>query len=200
MTYIYVANVCIWLTRRLFGYPIIWMGNCLLVGWQGIIFFWKRSLHELWYDIYKYANVLQTLAYLFFYLIYKQYTQNSPQINSLFLFSFSFACVLLVRVYCLLSAYSFILVHLQFFCWSKGRKTGLVLFTKALKREPGEFFWSPFMLVSCLATVLSKVNHNGRLILYFTCHKLTSSVWRQHKVSWSSEVWLKCKTCILSME
>lgn len=85
MTYIYVANVCIWLTRRLFGYPIIWMGNCLLVGWQGIIFFWKRSLHELWYDIYKYANVLQTLAYLFFYLIYKQYTQNSPQKNSLFL-------------------------------------------------------------------------------------------------------------------
>lgn len=66
--------------------------------------------------------------------------------------------------------YSFI----QFFCWSKGRKTGLVLFTKALKREQEEFSCSPFMLLSCLVTMHFKVIQNSMLTLYFPCHKSLS--------------------------
>ena len=84
--------------------------------------------------------------------------------------SFSFVCLhLLAHVYCLLSACSFILVHLQFFCWSKGRKTGPVLFTKALKKRTRRAVWVFSFYVRRLPfpTVLSKVNHSDMLLLYF---------------------------------
>lgn len=92
--------------------------------------------------------------------------------------SFSFVCLhLLAHVYCLLSACSFILVHLQFFCWSKGRKTGPVLLTKALKKRTRRAVWVFSFYVRRLPfpAVLSKVNHSDMLLLYFHVSKLTSS-------------------------
>ncbi len=97
------------------------------------------------------------------------YWEHSEK-RSLFFCSFSFAFILLlVHVY--------LFVHLQFFWWSKGRKTGLVLFAKALKREPGELFGFPFMLVSCLATGFQKLTTMA-CFFWTSRYKLRSSVWR----------------------